>query len=458
MRDWSIRRLIALLAVSVVVMSACGGAAIGTPESTAAFTPGPSAGGVEPSATTASSEPVALTQWVAANGVSKTFYETIFADYQKEHPNVSLTVEEFPFFDQHDKLRVALEAGTGAPDLSDVEISRFGLFVKGSPTLVDLTDRLAPYSADLVQARQNAYTYQGRVYGVEACVCPVVLYYRDDIFQDAGIQTPITTWDEFRAAGKLLKEKTGKAMLSLEVTDYDAWTPLMLQFGGGFFDVDGNVVLDSPENLKAFTQYIDWVRKDGIAIPAAGGDQYNPNYWAQVNAGDVAAIYGADWMSGIIKGSAPDTAGKWKAQALPTSPDAPIPTSTVGGTALTITNQAKNVDAAFDWLKYAMLRKESLLTYYEMQGILPQFKPAWDDPALQAADPFFGGQEIGKFFMEQAALLDSPTAPYLPQAPDIPTAYDVFVRTALGPAMDGSKTPEQALKEAAAELKSIIGQ
>ncbi len=456
MRVRSARRFASLLGALAIVASACGGSAIGSPSATAAATEAPTAS-ASASPTPASTAPVALTQWVTANGVSKKFYEKIFADYKKEHPNVSLTVEEFPFFDEHDKLRVALEAGTGAPDLADVEISRFGLFFKGSPSLVDLTDRLAPYNADLVAARQNAYTYKGRVYGLEGCVCPVVLYYRDDIFKKAGIQTPIKTWDDFVAAGKLLKEKTGKSMLAVEATDYDGWTPLMLQYGGGFFDADGKVVLDSPQNLKAFTQYIDWVRKDGIAISAPGGDQYNPNFWAKVNSGDVAAIYGADWMSGIIKTSAPDTAGKWRAQQLPTNADAPIPTSTVGGTALTITNQAKNVDAAFDWMKYALLRKESALTYYEMQGLLPQYRPSWDSPELLAPDPFFGGQEMGKFFLEQAALLNQPGAPYLPQAPDNPTAYDIFVRTALGPALDGSKTPEQALKDAAAELTSTIG-
>ena len=437
MRVRSARWLVPLVGALVMIANASGGAASGSP---------------------AAAEPITLTQWVAANGVSKNFYERIFADYQKEHPNVTLEVEEFPFFDEHDKLRVALESGSGAPDLADVEISRFGLFVKGQPSLVDLTDRLAPYNADLVAARQNAYTYQGRVYGLEGCVCPVVLYYRDDIFTAAGIKTPITTWEEFVAAGKQLKEATGKSMLALEVTDYDSWTPLMLQHGGGFFDADGQVILDSPQNLKALTQMVDWVRTDGIAIPAPGGDQYNPSFWATISAGDVAAIYGADWMSGIIKTSAPDTSGKWRAQALPTSADATIPTSTVGGTALTITNQAKNVDAAFDWMKYALLRKESALVYYEMQGLLPQFRPSWDDPALLAPDPFFGGQELGKFFLQQAALLSQPDAPYLPQAPDNPTAYDVFVRTALGPALDGSKTPEQALKDAADELRSTIAQ
>lgn len=80
----------------------------------------------------------------------------------------------------------------------------------------------------------------------------------------------------------------------------------MLQFGGRFFDDQGKVVIDSPQNLKALTMMVDMIRKDGIAAPAPGGDRYNPSYWAAYGKGDFAAQYGADWMAAVMRSSVPD--------------------------------------------------------------------------------------------------------------------------------------------------------
>lgn len=397
-------------------------------------------------------EPVSLTMWVTADGIQKTSTEAIFAEYQKSHPNVSLSVEEFPFLDLHDKLTVALQAGAGAPDVANVEISRFGSLLKGEIGLVDLTDRVATSGADLIPARQNNYTYKGRVYGVESCGCPVELYYRSDLFAEAGIKTPIATWDDYVAAGKLLKEKTGKLMMAIETNDYDVWTPLMLQYGGGFFDPDGNVILDSPANRKAFNWLVDLVHKEQIAAAAPGGDQYNPSFWGAYNNDEFASIWGADWMASFMKGSLPEQTGKWAVQALPTGPDAPWPTSTVGGTAMVITKQAKNVDAAWDWMSYLYLNRPPDVPV----AAVTNNKKWWTEDYYGVPDPYFSDQKVGDLWLQQAQILYQPGAPYLNPDPNNPVAYDIFTRAALGPAINGDKTADQALDDAASELRSTV--
>jgi ABC-type glycerol-3-phosphate transport system substrate-binding protein len=216
--------------------------------------------------------------------------------------------------------------------------------------------------------------------------------------------------------------------------------------------------MDSPQNLKALTLMIAMVREYEIAAPAPGGDQYNPSYWAAYGRGDFAAQYGADWMAAVMRSSIPDTAGDWRAQPLPTSPDAPIATAVVGGTSVAITIQSQHPDLAWSLIESTMTREAVLAAWQTGFGPLPSLKSTWDDPEIHKPDPFFGGQAVGDLFIAQAKLLDRPGAPILPQAPDNPTAYDIFTRTALGPAMDGSKTPEQALKDAAGELRATISE
>jgi ABC-type glycerol-3-phosphate transport system substrate-binding protein len=225
----------------------------------------------------------------------------------------------------------------------------------------------------------------------------------------------------------------------------------MLQFGGGFFDEAGNVILDNEANQKAFDFYVGLVHEHGIAIPAPGGDQYNPSFWGAYSAGDVATIWGADWMNSVIKGFAPDLSGKWRAQPLPTSADAAIPTASVGGTAMVLTEQSQVPDAAFDFMVYTMLQREPT-----SNAALPGNREFWEHPVVIAPDEYFGGQEIGRLFIEQAELLLEPGAPFLIPNPNNPTAYDIFTRTALGPAVNGEKTAAQALADAAAELRATI--
>ena len=448
-------RVAAVLGVVVLAASCTGGATnapTSAPTSTAAATGTPA----PTPAPTFPTGPVALTMWVTADGSTKAGFEKYFSQYQKTRPNVSMTIEEFPFLDLHDKLSIALQAGTGAPDLALPEISRFAVLLKGSQVgLVDLTDRIKAAGMSLVSSLQANYTYQGKTYGVQTDVNPVQLFYRSDIFQQAGIKTPIATWADYVAAGQLLKQKTGKSMMAIETTDYDVWTPIMLQYGCNFFDTSGKVTLDALQCHKAFNFLVSLVQTYKIAIPAPGGDQYNPTFWGAYGKGDVASIWGAGWMLSILEGFIPDLKGKWAAQPLPVAPpDAPWDTSTVGGNAAVITNQSKNVDVAWDFIRWLMLDKPLPDVVY---GV-PNNTKLWTDPIFQKPSDYLGGQVIGKLWLDQTQELIKPGAPYLNPDPNNPTAYDIFVRDALGPAINGDKSADDALSAAVAELKSTIGQ
>jgi arabinosaccharide transport system substrate-binding protein len=448
---------LAAAAVATLVLSACGA---GTPSTTptqsssavASETPGPT---VAPTLAPFPTGAVSLTMWVTADGSTKTAAEGWIKDYQKVHPNVSITVEEFPFVDLHDKLSVALQAGTGAPDLALPEISRFDLLLKGSQIgLVDLTDKIAASNMHLVPAREANYTYKGRVYGVEGDVNPVQLFYRKDVFASAGITTPIKTWADYKAAGELLKQKTGKYMMAIETTDYDVWTPIMLQYGCNFFDANGQVALGSDQCHQAFRLLVSLVQ-DKIAIPAPGGDQYNPTFWGAYGKGDVASIWGAGWMLSLLEGFIPDQSGKWAAQPLPNDPPtAPWDTSTVGGNAFVVTNQSKYPDVAWDFISWAIQTKPLPATVYSV----PNNTDRWNDPVFQKPVDYLGGQVIGQLWLQQGQELQQSGAPFLQPDPNNTTAYDIFVRDALGPAINGDKSSDDALDAAVADLKSTVGQ
>src|SRR5919112_4572863 len=63
--------------------------------------------------------------------------------WKEAQGNVKVNFRIFPYEQMHDKLLTALVSGKGAPDIADVEISRFSNFIKGDELpFVDLTDRI----------------------------------------------------------------------------------------------------------------------------------------------------------------------------------------------------------------------------------------------------------------------------------------------------------------------------
>src|SRR5690349_8813232 len=122
--------------------------------------------------------------------------------FTQQNPNIEIKVTQIAYQEMHDRLLVALQSGgVGAPDLADIEQGRFGDFLRGGdPGLVDLKPRLEQggYLDKLVAAREALYSYNGKIYGIEHALTPVVYYYRADIWDKAGVDpNKLDTWDDF---------------------------------------------------------------------------------------------------------------------------------------------------------------------------------------------------------------------------------------------------------------------
>ncbi|MFG2129990.1 ABC transporter substrate-binding protein [Streptomyces sp. NPDC048751] len=79
---------------------------------------------------------------------------------------------------------------------------------------------------------------QGKLYGVPTSSAPNFTIYRTDIFQKYGIKPP-TTWDDFIAAGKVLK-KHGVKITNYAGEDPSTLEVLAMQAGAHWYAIDGN--------------------------------------------------------------------------------------------------------------------------------------------------------------------------------------------------------------------------
>lgn len=398
--------------------------------------------------------------WIFAN----THYEEYQARvpiFEALHPGVNIKLINYGG-SMHDKLLTALLSDFGAPDIVEVEITSIGRFLKGATDeigFVDLKPRLESegWMEKLVVSRFTPWSYGGKIYGLPHDLHPVVLLYRDDLFKAAGVDmTEIETWDDFIIAGKKATrdldgdgENDQYAIVLDRRTESDYFN-LLLQRGAGFFDGEGNVVIDSDIAIDTLTFFTSLFNEHKIATPVYGTWHGDPSNFAAMQDGRILSILAPDWYVGILKSQVPQMAGKWKAVAMPSWESGGRRTTTRGGTMVGITKQCKNPDLAWEFLKFAYFDKDGLINRYETTRIIPPLKAAWDDPIYSEPDAYLGGQPLGRLFIDLA-----PDLPPRYQNPYWSEAADLL-NDAIFNAVTEKQTPRHALTELADKVRSII--
>jgi lactose/L-arabinose transport system substrate-binding protein len=268
--------------------------------------------------------------------------------------------------------------------------------------LLDLTDRLKPYFDKVDKSKWGMAVKNGRNYGVGQDTAPAALYYRADIFKQEGITKLPETWDDFRAIGRQLAKK-GIKMLHMDFVNpfyliFFTFHPLLVQQGQGFYDKDGNVLVSNANAVRAAKLMYAMVNEDGIVDTMS--ETRSPGFWTAVNEGKIATIPGASWFDFSLKDQGATLSGNWRVIPLPTFEKGKGYVPSIGGSTIVITNQCKNPDLAWEFIKFCGLTKEGQLAAFNGAGIFPCFLEALKDPVFDKPDPYYGGQKVSRFFAD----------------------------------------------------------
>ncbi|HEX6194764.1 MAG TPA: ABC transporter substrate-binding protein [Jiangellaceae bacterium] len=404
--------------------------------------------------TTAEGEDVELEFWTFVDAHADFMLERAneFNEANDEY-NIILEASSADFEEMHDRLLVALQTGTGAPDIVDIEIQRFATFLRGEVPLHPLTDLYDNHRDQLVEERTAPYTADGVEYGIDYHLGAWVMYYNNAVLEEAGVDVDsIVTWDDYIEAGKQVVENTDSWMASVETTDRFTVLGLMLQNGGGTYDENNELILDSPENAEALQLISDMVNVHEIATVAEGGLHHDESYYQSLNDGKYASLWMPLWYVTRFKDFMPDTEGNILIRPLPEFPNSEFISTMGGGTGTAITTQIDDdkLDAAKQFLEFAKLTYDSQVALYTDLGFDPFRNDVYEDPALQETDPWFGDEPV---MTNVQAMFDrlAPeyTGPQYPEAilqlRDI-VAFDVIE--------DGAD-PAQALRDAEEQIRAL---
>ncbi len=316
---------------------------------------------------------------------------------ENDEYNIILNASTADFEEMHDRLLVALQSGTGAPDLVDIEIQRFATFLRGDVPLHPLTDIIDNHRDQLVEERTAPYRADGVEYGIDYHLGAWVMYYNNAVLEEAGVDVDsIVTWDDYIEAGRQVVENTDSWMASVETTDRFTVLGLMLQNGGGTYDENNELILDSPENAEALQLVSDMVNVHEIATVAEGGLHHDEGYYEALNSGKYASVWMPLWYVTRFKDFMPDTEGDILIRPLPEFEPGGFISTMGGGTGTAITKQIDEdkLEPAKQFLEFAKLTYDSQVALYTELGFDPFRNDVYEDPALTEPDPWFGNEPV----------------------------------------------------------------
>jgi ABC-type sugar transport system permease subunit/ABC-type glycerol-3-phosphate transport system substrate-binding protein len=397
--------------------------------------------------------PLTLSVWaqqdyshLAARPAISQAFTDVFAEWAASHPGVQLRVSVMPALEQH-KAKLLLAAAAGRlPDIASVDSFWMPLFMAGGHVQPlnehwPESDR-ADFLPFTIQTLSDA---TGNVYGVWHGTDCRVLYYRKDL-----VATPPRTWAELLdTASRVARERKIAGYLynagRWEAAVFDH-LPMFWGQGGELVDAQGRPVFGEPPHRERMLNVLSFLR-DTIRTGASPRSVLANNDYQQLTsaavAGDVAMFLGGSWqLRDLQTGLSPAEFAKWDMAPIPQRDEGAESTGTGGWVWVVFARDPVRRKAAAEFL-LSVESPANVGRIAEVAGQLPVRRSAYRDVPFFRDNPWYA--RFGQMLVHGRAR---PAVPVYP-------ALSEQLQLAVGYAVSGEKTPEQALEDAWAAVREI---
>lgn len=395
----------------------------------------------------ADGEVTTLTYW----GWDTNWYEPMFAEFEKTHPNIKIEATTVAFSDYFTKIQQAIASGSELPTMVQQSCTLIENY-KELGIFEDLTKD--PYNVDPDKffdfIKGRAMTDDGALIGIEQSVSPSAIAYKRDLAKKyfgtddpAELAEIFKTTDDYIKYGKEVQEKSGgkdylfhsggavaEWLYFADTTDLQSgntvnFTDKMSPVMKLLCDMRDNKVVDTFENgtPQANATFSD---ENHLFYPC-------PN-WA---------------ITYYIKANDPDGSGNWGLMMPATGG------YSHGGCSVGITNTSTDAqkEAAWEFLNWAFFTKEGVDTAKKEVEYYVPTKEFYEDASYASGkDDFFGGQDVGGFlYGEIAQSIKLPKSSIYDQ-----TVIDIRDLLAAAVMSDTGMTADQAIQKGLEECTNRI--
>ncbi|OUP00320.1 ABC transporter substrate-binding protein [Sellimonas sp.] len=371
--------------------------------------------------------------------------------YKEDHSDAEIEVVTMAQDDIVAKLNTSLSSQSydGLPDIVLIEDYRIQGYLNAyEDEFADLSDIAKP--EDFAAYKTGVNQKDGKMYGIPFDSGVAAVFYRTDYIEQAGYtkeDMQNLTWDKYIEIGKAVKEKTGKAMLTLDPSDIGQIRMMMQSAGTWYTDEDGKVNIAGNQGLKDAINTYKKLVDAGITETVSDWDQFVGAF----NSGDVATVPTGCWISPSVLG-AEDQSGKWAIAPFPKMAENAdsVNASSIGGGGWYVLKNVGNEDLAKDFLKETFASNVDLMNQLATDiNLVSTLKAASSAENYSKGVEFYGGQEIFKDFA--AWTNEVPTVNYGENTYEIEDLMTEVVQAILGGA-DIDKT----LEEYQTQIESVV--
>jgi len=296
-------------------------------------------------------------------------------------------------------------------------------------------------------AIRDVGVYHGHCYALTIGADLMALYVNDQQLRDAGFDPDHfpKTLEELEAMGLKLNRYDSKGNLTRLGFMINELAYVSHYFGGGFYiQPDGKLSLNTPENLRALKNIVDYRRKIGFdnveRFQAGLNNIEGAASWAFMH-GDLSVTYDGQWRVEELHDFTPNL--KYRVVPIPPPAIGGTPLGgQVGGNFMIVPVSAKDKQGAWEFLKFwtGLDNPDQGADCYTIGGWLPF------SPAVANSPNYQNWLKSHRQFQAFLDILGSPNCKAPPAIANVQFLEDLIGR-AEDQAVSGAETPEQALKE-----------
>ena len=272
-------------------------------------------------------------------------------------------------------------------------------YLASNGTLVDLTDRLKPYTKEISPAVVDVVTVNGRIMACPWRPNTCLYWYNNKVLSEAGIDgATLTTYDAYIAAGKKLaahKFPDGKRRF-LNSTNpspaYNTW--FLTQQGATLFDKKGRL-LDFRKN-SSFHNSMELqveLAQPPLSLSVA---EYQASWFQALKDGTLATVIIPNWFDQDLREDVPQDSGDWRVAPLPAfKPGGGRKALTGAAMVVALNKPGNDVDLAWAFMQKSFYDLKITPEVYTTWYLEPCWYPVEDKVGYHTPLKYYGGENPG---------------------------------------------------------------
>src|SRR6185437_5819447 len=366
--------------------------------------------------------------------------------FNQSQSGIHADVQVVKWSDGKTVLLTQINAGQ-PPDIANY--SGGGLLEFVSANVVEPLDNHlgADFLQNFVKAALDAMRVSGKLMGMPYFLDPRGLFYRTDLFDQAGLKPP-ETWDDVTQAAQKLNKPPGVYGAGIGVSgpsggsDY-WWYSWIGAIGAGNnlsrWGDDKKSLVANDHGVEAVQFLVDLNRKFKVTQPSPVNAGRDEDLQPLFLSGKLAILETGSWFPTIIQHDAPKLA--FDVVPIPVMKSGMQHANAFWPDAVMMFSASKQKEAATKLLEF-MYNKQNRLDFAKQRGVVPERSDV-------GTDPQYAQTKFDKFFFQQ---LESAYNVFQTPWPSSGTADDKTIQSGFAKALLGEKSVKDAMQEAATAI------